>query len=78
MSRPALKTTQPLTRLVPRFFSGDKEDCILKLIIHIGRVPMLKMGGVLTPLCAFMSWIGIRLPLDFIPVVIGWVFLCAQ
>jgi hypothetical protein len=75
MSRPAMKPTQPLLQLESRFFSGDKEDCGLKSIIHIRRVPRLKMSGVVTPLCAFMSWIGIRLPLPFIAVVIGWVLL---
>jgi len=62
MSRPAMKPTQPLLQLVLRFFSGDKEDCGLKLILYIPKVPRLKMSGVVTPLCAFMSWIGICLP----------------
>jgi hypothetical protein len=59
-------------------FFGDKEDCCLKLTIHIRRVSRLKMSGVVTTLYAFMSWIGIRLPLPFIPVVIVWVPLYAQ
>jgi hypothetical protein len=75
MSRPSVKPTQPLLQLVYMFFSGDKEDCNLKLVIHMRKVPRLKMSGVVRPLCAYMSWIGIRVPLTFISFVNCWVLL---
>jgi hypothetical protein len=58
-SRPALRPTQTVIQLVPRFFPGEENGGGTKLTAHLYLLPRLRLSGTipLIPVRAFTVWI---------------------